>query len=86
MTDFDEAVRVVSQLSALDRLRLLERLASLLQRDLSDVEFTETSTPAQKKSFAELAAWLEANPPEEPWGDLDADEDAADYVHRMRHA
>ncbi len=83
MTDFDEAVRVVSQLSALDRLRLLERLASLLQRDLSDVE---TSTSAQKKSFAELAAWLEANPPEEPWGDLDADEDAADYVHRMRHA
>lgn len=34
---------------------------------------------------AELVAWLDANPPTEPWGDLRDDEDAAEYVHRMRH-
>jgi hypothetical protein len=35
---------------------------------------------------ADLVAWLDANPPTEPWGDLRDDEDAAEYVHRMRHS
>jgi hypothetical protein len=33
---------------------------------------------------AEFIAWLDANPPEDPWGDLTDDEDAGAYVHRMR--
>jgi hypothetical protein len=33
---------------------------------------------------AEFIAWLDAHPPEEPWGDLKDDEDAGEYVHRMR--
>lgn len=37
-----------------------------------------------KPTFAELAAWLEVNPPGESWGDIKDDEDAAEYVHRMR--
>lgn len=37
-----------------------------------------------KPTFAELAAWLDEHPPEEPWGDIEDDENAADYVHRMR--
>lgn len=37
-----------------------------------------------KPTFAELAAWLEDNPPGESWSDIKDDEDAADYVHRMR--
>lgn len=44
--------------------------------------FEETHLP--KPTFADLAAWLEAHPPEEPWGDIEDNEDAADYVHRMR--
>jgi hypothetical protein len=35
-------------------------------------------------TLAEAIAWLEANPPTEPWGDIRDDEDAAEYVHRMR--
>lgn len=44
--------------------------------------FEESHLP--KPTFADLAAWLEAHPPEEPWGDIEDNEDAADYVHRMR--
>lgn len=87
-TTFDEAVSVVSELSPLDRIRLLERLASMLENDLSVAAGESTDAlqgrPAEKPSFAELAAWLEDNPPEEPWGDIGEDEDAAEYVHRMR--
>ncbi|MBN1679159.1 MAG: hypothetical protein JW966_02630 [Anaerolineae bacterium] len=87
-TNFDEAVMVVSELSALDRIRLLEKLASMLEHDLSiaGVESVEAlpDSPTTKPSFAELADWLGTNPPEEPWGDINEDEDAADYVHRMR--
>ena len=87
-TPFDEAVSIVSGLSPLDRVRLLERLASMLENDLSASTGETTNTfkeaASEKKSFAELAAWLENHPAEEPWGDLNDDEDAADYVHRMR--
>ena len=37
------------------------------------------------QSGAEIAAWLEANPPTNPnWGDITDDADVADYVHHMR--
>ncbi len=32
----------------------------------------------------EFLAWLDSNPSPEPWGDLQDDEDAGDYIHRMR--
>jgi hypothetical protein len=85
-TTFDEAVSIISGLSPLDRVRLLERLASMLENDLSVSAGTNAfeESPPAKTSFAELAAWLESHPAEEPWGDLNDDEDAADYVHRMR--
>lgn len=88
VTTFDEAVSVVSGLSPLDRVRLLERLAAMLEHDLS-VSAGESinapqEAPTAKLTFAELAAWLESNPPEEPWGDIGENEDASDYVHRMR--
>jgi len=39
------------------------------------------------KTGAEIAAWLEANPPIDPgWGGITNDEDVADYVHNMRRA
>jgi len=87
-TPFDEAVSVVSGLSPLDKARLMERLASMLENDLSvaageSLEPRE-ETPPRPLTFQELVAWLDTNPPEEPWGDLRDDEDAADYVHRMR--
>ena len=37
--------------------------------------------PMPMKDFL---AWLDANPPTEPWGGLRDDEDAAEYVHRLR--
>jgi len=39
-----------------------------------------------RTTIQEMLAWLEANPPTEPWGDMRDDEDAGDYVHRMRRA
>jgi len=32
----------------------------------------------------EFLAWLAATPPDESWGDLANDEDAAEYVHERR--
>ena len=32
----------------------------------------------------DFLAWLAAAPPDEPWGDLAGDEDAAEYVHERR--
>ncbi len=49
----------------------------------TDDEIRELMTP-KPRTGAEIAAWLEANPPAEPWGDLRDDEDAAEYVQRMR--
>jgi hypothetical protein len=87
-TTFDEAVSVASGLSPLDKVRLMERLAAMLEDDLSvaageSPESLEETLP-RRLTFKELAAWLDANPPDEPWGDLKDDEDAGDYVHRMR--
>lgn len=49
----------------------------------TDEEIRAWLTP-RRMSFKELAAWLETNPPKEPYGDLRDDEDAVDYVRRMR--
>lgn len=35
-------------------------------------------------SREDFVAWLDANPPTEPWGDLADDEDTGEYIHRMR--
>jgi hypothetical protein len=32
----------------------------------------------------EFLTWLAATPPDEPWGDLANDDDAAEYVHERR--
>jgi hypothetical protein len=40
--------------------------------------------PAPEMTPQEFVDWLNAAPPVEPWGDLDEEEDAAEYVHRMR--
>ena len=87
-TTFDEAVSVVSRLSSIDKVRLVERLASMLENDLSIAagelpELIDDLMPTPM-TFKELAAWLDANPAPEPWGDLREDEDAADHVRRMR--
>ena len=75
----DEALAAASEWSALDKVRLMERLAALLENDLAAGELPEAwdDRPPRRMTFKELAAWLDANPPEEPWGDLKDDEDAA---------
>lgn len=78
-TSFDDALSAASGLSLLDKVRLMERLAAMLENDLAPSEAQE-----RRMTFKELAAWLDANPPEEPWGDLKDAEDAGEYVHRMR--
>jgi hypothetical protein len=49
----------------------------------TDEEIRALMTP-RRMSFKELAAWLETNPPQEPYGDLRDDEDAVDYLRRIR--
>ena len=82
----DEALSAASGLSPLDKVRLMERLATLLENDLATGESLPAldTMPSRRTTVKELAAWLGANPPEEPWGDLKDDEDAGDHVHRMR--
>lgn len=84
-TAFDEALSIVSGLAPLDKVRLLERLAAMLENDLSVSagEFSD-DTSAQRMTFQDLAAWLDANPPVEAWGSLSDSDDAGEYVHRMR--
>jgi hypothetical protein len=81
-TTFDHAISVVSTLSPLDKVRLMERLALMLEHDLSGAagELSE----ARPMTLQELVGWLDANLPDEPWGDLRDDEDAGEYIHRMR--
>jgi hypothetical protein len=85
---FEEAVSTVSRLTPLEKVRLMEKLASMLESEISasTVESRESAedSGAKKMTFQELAVWLNENPPTEPWGDLKDDEDAGDYVHRMR--
>ncbi len=50
----------------------------------TEEEISEILKP-KRKTFRELLAWLNTNPPSEPWGDLRDDESAGDYIHRMRH-
>lgn len=86
--NFEDVVSAASGLTPIDKVRLMEKLASMLGNDLSiasgeSQESFEEAKP-QRMTFKELAAWLDANPPTEPWGDIRDDEDAGEYVHRMR--
>lgn len=47
-----------------------------------EIERLMTLKPMPRDEFL---AWLDANPPTETWADLRDDEDAAEYIHRMRH-
>ncbi len=39
----------------------------------------------EPKTGAEIVAWLQANPPDDPnWGGLTDNDDVADYIHDMR--
>lgn len=86
--NLDDVVAAASELTPLDKVRLMEKIAAMLGDDLttaageSQESFEETKP--NRMSFKELADWLNANPPTEPWGDLKDDEDAGEYVHRMR--
>ena len=61
-----------------------------IKRSAPDVAWTDEEIQAIKdaapKTFRELAAWLRTAPPTEPWGGLRDDEDAAEYIHNLRHA
>jgi hypothetical protein len=39
---------------------------------------------AEPMSREDFITWLDTHPAPEPWGDLRDDEDAGEYVHRMR--
>jgi hypothetical protein len=43
-----------------------------------EVQALMSQSPMPREEFL---AWLAATPPDEPWGDLAGDEDAAEYVH-----
>lgn len=49
----------------------------------TDKELQELLHP-KPSSFAQLLAWLDTNLPTQPWTDLKDDEDAAEYVHKLR--
>lgn len=99
-TSLDETLALALKLSPLDKVRLLERIASSLEKEMiepastPDLEMTPTWTDEEIRELlavkritpAELVAWLNTNPPAQAWGDLKDDEDAADYIHRLRHS
>ena len=47
----------------------------------TDEEVLMSRPPMPREQFL---AWLSATPPDEPWGDLASDEDAAAYIHERR--
>ncbi len=54
------------------------------QQPWTPEEIRELMTP-NPKTGAEIAAWLEANPPIDPnWGGIANGEDVATFVHNMR--
>jgi len=53
------------------------------QQPWTDEEIQDLLHP-EPSSFAQLVAWLDTNPPTQPWADLKDDEDAAEYVHNLR--
>lgn len=54
------------------------------QQPWSDEEIHEMMQP-KRSSLKQLVEWLNTNPPTEPWGGLSGDDDAAEYVHNLRH-
>jgi hypothetical protein len=86
-----QIIEQVNQLDLDQQRRVLDYLRGLvlLAQAVSD---EATWTDEEIRQFmtheplprAEFIAWLAVNPPDETWGDLQADEDAGDYVHRMR--
>jgi hypothetical protein len=96
---FEEALALALQLTPQDKIRLVERVESTLDRHSTDsaapVESVEDISPTwtdeevqamlnqPPMTLTELVEWLRSTTPPEPWGDLRDDEDAAEYVHRM---
>jgi hypothetical protein len=68
----------------LDFMRALERSQEVPAESFWTDEEIRQLMARKPKPRAEFIAWLDANPPEEPWGDLKDNEDASEYVHRMR--
>ncbi len=60
-----------------------EKSADWENQPWTDEEIKELMT-LKPMPMDEFLAWLDANQSVEPWGDIRDDEDAGDYVHRMR--
>ncbi len=54
------------------------------QQPWTDAEIREMLRP-RRSTFKQLVEWLDTNPPTESWGGLSDDEDAAEYIHKLRH-
>lgn len=78
-----DTARQKQVLDFVHRLARPEGEADWEHQPWTDDELRELMTP-KRKTFKEMVEWLDSNPPTEPWGDLRDDEDAAEYVHRMR--
>ena len=83
-----DIVKQIKTLSPQERKELAKLLIDMMDapQEIEAAESTESIDDWMPTSmtFKELAAWLNANPASEPWGDLRDDEDAGEYVHRMR--
>jgi hypothetical protein len=79
----DEGELLVQLPAGLPAGAVIVRIDILADAAWTDEEVQTRLTP-QRKTFKELAAWLDANPPTEPYGDLRDDEDAVVYLHRKR--
>ncbi len=71
------------QRRVLDFVQRLAQRATAESPTWTEQEIDELMKP-QRKTFTELIAWLDTNPPTESWGDLKDNETAAEYIQRMR--
>ncbi len=79
----------IRKLNSHQQRRVLDFVQRLAQRTNAEMptwtepEVDELMKP-RRKTFKELVAWLDANPPAEPWGDLKETETVGEYIHRVR--
>ncbi len=55
-----------------------DKIAALLRAEI------EQETTPKAMSRADFVTWLQATPPPEDWGDMEANEDAGEHVHHLR--